>query len=224
MRPDLRQRWAVIAVIVLAALVAVIGWQTWQKASRPTDFAMYLEASRAHWSGGDPYAVGEGAPFIYPLFLCVIMWPFWHLPLAANVATWFVLSVAAAASAIAIFAKLHEHLGTHRLLVAIAIVSVFLADVVQSNLRNGQVNFVVLFACAAFAWYWVRNRGWVSSAWLGAAIALKITPALFLVFLAVNRQWRRLGEAVAFAAVFSHGLPWLVAGSRAWSDTRGDQE
>jgi len=218
---DLGRRWAIGALIVLAIFVAVLAAQTWAKATRPTDLQMYLAASRALWSGADPYAAGDGAPFIYPLFLCVVVWPLWHVPLAAHVWIWFALSIASAVVAISLLSRLHQDLGRHRLIVASAIVAMFLAEPMQSNLRNGQINFIVIAMCAAFAWYWSRGRGVAASAWLAAAISLKITPAIFIVFLVMRRQWSRIAESLAMTALFAIGLPWLVAGSRMWADYRG---
>ena len=43
MKPDLGRRWAIGAALVLLILVGVMAVQTWTKAARPTDLAMYLE-------------------------------------------------------------------------------------------------------------------------------------------------------------------------------------
>jgi alpha-1,2-mannosyltransferase len=102
--------------------------------------------------------------------------------------------------------------------VSATIVSVALADVLQNNLVNGQVNPVVLALCAGGALMWTRQRRIAAGLAIGAAIAFKITPAVLLIWLARRKDWRTLGWTAAATALFAIGLPWLVAGARVWSD------
>jgi alpha-1,2-mannosyltransferase len=104
---------------------------------------------------------------------------------------------------------------------AAAIGCVLLTEVLQNNLRNGQINFVVMACAVTFAWYWSRERMLLASTWLAAAIAVKITPAILLMWLARRREWKMAAIASAMAAVLTIGLPALVAGPRLVDDFRG---
>jgi alpha-1,2-mannosyltransferase len=102
---------------------------------------------------------------------------------------------------------------TSKLLIASAIAFIPLTDIVQNNLVNGQVNFIVIACCAAFAWSRHRGRHTIGSFWLGAAIAIKLTPAILLGFLARRLEWRRVVETVVIAAILGVVLPWLITGA-----------
>ena len=204
---------------MLAVLVAVLAVQTFGRVGHGVDFETYLAASQQLWNGGDPYAVGAGAPFLYPLFLAVILWPLWHMPLVWAAAIWFALSIGSAGAAIWAVTGVHGGLGSRRVLVALAIVAVLLAEIGQNNLRNGQVNLIVVGCCGAFIWTWAQGRRWSASLWLAAAIAIKVTPAIFLIMVALRRDWRSLTVTLLATFMFAGVLPWAVAGSRAWNDS-----
>ncbi|HEX5069163.1 MAG TPA: glycosyltransferase family 87 protein [Vicinamibacterales bacterium] len=208
-----------LAVALLAALAAVFAVQMWGRAFRPggNDFTTYLSASRDFWSGANPYAADLPFPFIYPLFLCVALWPLTHVPYAIAVSIWYALTIAALAATTAAVALMRGATRTPWLVVT-AIVAVALADVLQNNLVNGQVNGVVLALCALGALAWTRQRRAAAGIAIGAAIAIKITPALLLVWLARRRDWRTMTWAAGAAVVCAIGLPWLAAGSRIWPD------
>jgi alpha-1,2-mannosyltransferase len=208
-----------LAALVLTVLTIVLGVQTWGKAMRVNgnDLTGYLLASRALWHGSNPYTIDSPFPFIYPMFLCVLLWPLTLIPYGAAVLVWFVIAVASFALTMGVMGSLQGS-RTGSLVLSVTLVCVLLADIVQNNLLNGQVNFLVLACCAVFAWCWQSGRqGWASAS-LGAAIALKITPAILLLWLARRRQWRSLAETAAFSILFAVVLPWMVAGSRIMDD------
>ena len=208
------RRSATVAIGVLALLAVVLAIQWWTKRPLANDLTTYLNASRGFWSGENPYLVTDPAPFVYPLFLCVALWPLAQLPVWVAGVAWLLGSIAAAALTIYLLARLA---GAQRdrlpaAFVSAAIVFVLLADVVQNNIVNGQVNFVVLACCAAFAWQWHRERPVLASVWLAAAIAAKLTPAILLLMLARRGDWKPVVLALAFALLFILVLPWAVAG------------
>jgi hypothetical protein len=95
------------------------------------------------------------------------------------------------------------------------VLAVLLASrfLVRDILECGVNLALVALAWAAVA-LWSRRREWAGGACLGLAIALKLTPALFLAWFAWKRQWRMVGVTLAITA----GLmlsPTLVMG---WGD------
>jgi alpha-1,2-mannosyltransferase len=207
--------WAAAAAVLLTALCAVLAVQTASRAARAdgNDFTSYLLATRALWNGENPYTVPTPFPFIYPLFLCVLLAPLASAPYAASVALWYAANVAAIGLALTMTLRL-SGAEPRRMVVVLAVVCLLMGGVLQDNLLNGQVNPIVLGLCVVFAWCHLDGRPHAAAMALGAAIALKLTPAILLLFLIRRRAWAVAGEAVAAAIVLAAALPWLVAGDR----------
>jgi alpha-1,2-mannosyltransferase len=129
--------------------------------------------------------------------------------------------VASLVSALAIVLRIAGRVDPGRAVVACAVVCVLLTEVIQNNLRNAQINFVVLTCTLAFGWYWLRGRKWLASSLLAAAIAIKLTPGIFLLWLARRRDWRTLAASVAGAGALTVALPAIVTGPRIVDDLRG---
>lgn len=207
-RPSVR-RASVVALCLLALLFAV---QTWRKAYRPdgNDLTSYLAASHALAEGSNPYAVDTPFPYIYPLFPALALIPLAKAPYGAAVLLWFALSIAALAWVLAWIARREDPEGRARDAVPIAAIAlILLTEVVQNNLLNGQVNFVVL-ACSVAA---IRagSTGFTSAAWWGAAIATKILPLALAPWWVLRRRPLVIIGAVAIAIALALA-PVLVAG------------
>ncbi|MGH9329676.1 MAG: glycosyltransferase family 87 protein [Vicinamibacterales bacterium] len=200
------------SALALAVLVVVFAAQTWRKAYRPdgNDLTSYLAASRALAEGSSPYEVASPFPYIYPLFPALALIPLAAVPYGVAVLLWFALSVAALGWTLALFARRETPDGRLADAVPIAAIVLFLLiEVVQNNLLNGQVNFVVL-ACSVAA---VRAgaTGFRAAAWWGTAIATKILPLGLAPWWLLRRRplvvMCAIGIAVALALA-----PVLVAG------------
>ena len=195
-------------VLAAAAVVAtaVLGAQTWHKAFRPggNDLTSYLLSARALWDGQSPYGLDTPFPYIYPLFLAFAIVPLAILPYGAAVIGWFAASVAALGAILLGPTKLGTSEGGRRWTsgsaVAAAAAVLVTFNVIQNNLLNGQVNFFVVLCCALAV---KQTRAIAAGAWLGAAIALKLMPALLLVYFVVRRQFRAILVAAATALVLA---------------------
>src|SRR6185369_1807731 len=83
----------------------------------------------------------------------------------------------------------------------VALVALLAAlDPIQIDLLNGQVNTELLVLVIVFVDQYARGRRKTAAAALGAAIALKIVPLVFALFLLVRRDFRVLGGALLVAA------------------------
>ncbi len=71
-----------ISLGLVAAVVIFLLVQTLGRANRVEgyDFTSYLLASRAFWHGLNPYLVSTDFPFIYPLPVCVLVYPLTLIP------------------------------------------------------------------------------------------------------------------------------------------------
>jgi Glycosyltransferase family 87 len=214
-RPAVRRASA----IILALLGLLFAVQAWRKAYRPdgNDLTSYLAASRALLEGTNPYEVATPFPYIYPLFSALVLIPFTLVPYSVAVLLWFVISAATLVWVLAWVAAREDPAGHARDAVPIAaIVLLLLAEIVQNNLLNGQVNFVVLAFCIAA----IRagSNGFASAGWWGAAIATKILP------LAAAPWWLLRGRIVVvigavMIAVALALAPALIAGTKAFDWT-----
>jgi alpha-1,2-mannosyltransferase len=210
-------------VLAAAAIVAtvVLGAQTWHKAFRPggNDLTSYLLSARALWDGQSPYGLDTPFPYIYPPFLAFVIVPLAMLPYGAAVIGWFAASVAALAVVLRRWAFRSE------LAMAAAVIVTF--NVIQNNLLNGQVNLLVVLCCLMSIDVGrvppspgtMRGgpvaRDFAAGLWLGAAIALKLMPALLLVYFLVRRQFRAIVAAGVTALVLALVPALLIGGSGA---------
>lgn len=176
------------------------------------------------WAGGhDLYefiAPNTDLGFTYPPFAGLMMRPMAELPLA--LAGWVNVIGSSAALAVILVALLRpiaDRSGWSTwFTVGIALPLAIALEPTRETLGFGQVN-LLLFALiiadlVALRW---RHRGgvrrgqamgplrrlWFSGAWAGAGIGLatsiKLTPALFIVYLLVTRQWRAATTAAGTA-------------------------
>jgi hypothetical protein len=103
-----RAWWVWAALAILAALAAAFAIQAWGRAMRPggNDLTTYLTAAREFWRGANPYAIDSPFPFVYPLFLCVAIWPLAQLPYGVAVAVWCAIALAAMAGTTTVIAAM----------------------------------------------------------------------------------------------------------------------
>jgi hypothetical protein len=203
-----------LVVLGLAFVFAVLLFQTYDKANRPQgyDLDAYLYASRALITGEDPYR-DSAFPYIYPLFLALLVTPLLALPSVAVHLIWFLLNAAALLGSAWILAGL---LATReKAILPFACLFVLLLDSIQNNFLNGQVNFIVLYLCLQFLRDYRDGRDSRAALALGAATAIKILPGI-LVLLLVLRGKHKTAAAAALWAIGFCLLPWFVVGNSLW--------
>ncbi|SDY18222.1 Protein of unknown function [Micromonospora pattaloongensis] len=231
---DLRTvvRLGIVAGAFYAAWLAI---QTFGRPYNFFDMKIYHGAV-VWWAGGnDLYefiAPLTTLGFTYPPFAGLVMLPMAALPTEA--AGWVNVAASLAALAVVLAALLRpiaDRLGWSRwFAVALAVPLATAIEPVRETLGYGQVN-LLLFALimadlVALRW---RARGgarreetagllrrfWLSGAWAGAGVGLatsiKLTPALFIVYFVVTKQWRAALTAVGTAFGVTVGT-FLVAG------------
>ncbi|HET6400260.1 MAG TPA: glycosyltransferase family 87 protein [Candidatus Kapabacteria bacterium] len=211
--PSTHARRDRIVLSIGAGVLLLLLVQTIEKAYRPQgyDFTSYLLATKAFWHGENPYLTLTSFPFIYPLVVCVLLYPIAMLPYAASIVLWFALSVAALAYTFYLL------LGKQPLVLLNGVLSsLLLIGVLQNNLLNGQINLIVLALTAGFFAGLRRGATTRATMLLTLAIAIKLTPAIFIVYLLVRRAWGALALTLVFlAALFA--VPILVSGGIAWN-------
>lgn len=86
----------------------------------------------------------------------------------------------------------------------------------HSNFLLGQVHIVMLFLLTLAAWLYFKDRHFLSGIAVAAAAAIKIYPALFLVFLLLKRQWRAAAGLLLGAASATLVSIWLFGVDACW--------
>ncbi|MFD6161171.1 glycosyltransferase 87 family protein [Nocardia sp. NPDC060256] len=146
--------------------------------------------------------IGAGLPFIYPPFAALALSPFALLPWHAAAFTFFVSSVAALALTMYLVARRVWPGEDQRRLVLVATACAtplaLLLEPVHSTLDFGQVNLLlmalVVADCLAIKPRW--RRGML----IGVAAAIKLTPAAFVLYFLVRRDYKSAATAAATGA------------------------
>jgi Glycosyltransferase family 87 len=141
-----------LAVAWAAVIGAVLFAQTWTRAQRPggIDLTSYLLSADVLRHGGSPYLLPTPFPYRYPATLAFLLIPLTFVSASVALVTWFALNAMAAVWSIRSLARAKVP-DTSDTVVFLAVFFTLFFTIVQSNLRNGQVNFLVLALCAAAA-------------------------------------------------------------------------
>ncbi|WP_432827492.1 glycosyltransferase 87 family protein [Dactylosporangium sp. CA-092794] len=190
----------------VAAFVALTArWHGW------FDLRVYHGAVRLWLDGGDLYAYREPGPqrnygFTYPPFAAVCFVPLALLPFAAALAVITAASVAGSAALLWVWFR-------RWLPVMAGLILLVALEPWRDTLSFGQINLVLLALVGLDLL--VLRRGPL----VGLAVAVKLTPALFIGYLLIARRYREAFVA-AGTALAATGVAWLVApgaSRRYWS-------
>jgi alpha-1,2-mannosyltransferase len=207
------------ALAVLAGLGTGFFLQMYARMARPggNDLGARMAAARILVGGGNPYMLeasqGHGP---YPLTIDVLVIPLTWIPLGLAQSLWFLLSVAALVGSLVILDRLWRDAHGGGLLldvpfvVRLAALALVLFIPFQNHLRYGQLNLLLLYLCALFLALHLRGREQPGAASLAGGIALKLTPAVFLLYLGRARCYRAVALTIASTLLLAVGLPALI--------------
>ncbi|SNT46578.1 Protein of unknown function [Asanoa hainanensis] len=227
----------VVRLVVLAGAF-VTAWYAIGAFGRPYNFFdMKIYHGAAVWwaSGHDLYAYAApdtGLGFTYPPFAGLLMSPMAHVPFAA--AAWINVVASLLALAVVMWALLgpiSRRYGWSRwFATGLTVAAAAAIEPVRETLGYGQINlllFLLIMAdMVALRWRARASAGFLPTggalvrfvrggAWAGVGIGLaasiKLTPALFVMYFLVTRQWRAATTAVATAIAVTAGT-FMVAG------------
>ncbi|BBY60470.1 polyprenol-phosphate-mannose-dependent alpha-(1-2)-phosphatidylinositol mannoside mannosyltransferase [Mycolicibacterium sarraceniae] len=230
-KPRLTTGWRVTQVAIVA-LLANAGWILFAKIPYRIDIEVYRMGGQAWLDGRPLYAgdamfhtlVGLDLPFTYPPLAAIVFSPFAWMPLpVASVtitvitlllvllSTWIMLSRLAVWPSSAIT---REPAWLRRAWLAAGIVAlaVMYLEPIDANFDFGQINVVLMTLVIADCL--PRRTPWPRGLLLGIAIALKLTPAVFLLYFLLRRDGRAALTAVASFVVAS-----LLGCALAWRDS-----
>lgn len=197
------------------------------------DLLVYRAAGRAMLADRSLYAHDfaavnhspYGLAFIYPPFSALLFIPMAVVPAGFAKVLMVLINAAACTTffAVIVFAALDDwgRLRSWRSLtspisvrtatVIFAAVVVFVLSVpVDDTFEFGQVNLILAAAVALDIL--VPRAPWPRGLLVGLAVAIKLTPAVFIGYFLITRQWRALTVSLATAAS-AMALSWLVCPS-----------
>lgn len=221
-----RPVWA-IARRVLPWVVLVAGAlrvASYVPTKMPPDLAVYRMGGRAVVESLDLYDLTENLlqmPFTYPPFAAVLFVPLHLLSGAGARVVWFALSLVLIGLCTWLLAQAFpkvagiapERMWFSKLELWILLTGfTLLLDPTHWNLGLGQINLLLLWLVLFDGLRMQRHGGYLT----GIATGIKLVPAIFIVSMAVNREWRRALSAVAaFAATVVVGF--LVMPGQSWA-------
>ncbi len=216
---------AVLASFFLVRLLGILG-----DAMSCEDLLVYRAAGRAILAGHSLYAPDfaavnhspYGLPFIYPPFSALLFIPLAIVPaglakvlmflLNAGACTIFFGSIVVAAAGdwgrLRSWRSLTAPISVRSATVVVAAVVVYVLSIpVKATFEFGQVNLILAAAVALDIL--VPRVPWPRGLLVGLALAIKLTPAVFIGYFLVTRKWRAAAVSVA-TAMSAMALSWLI--------------
>jgi Glycosyltransferase family 87 len=191
---------------VLVLEVAVVVWfaathhavdfdvYMWGGHAVTSDSSLYLTASQGHW-------------FTYPPFAAVVFAAISLMPFTAAQVLWELASVTAFGVACYATLRLAGQRPSRTMVAGLTAAGLAL-EPVYHTLFNGQINLILLAFVLTDVWLAAQGRR--GGILVGIAAAMKLTPAVFvLFFLLAGRVRTAVTAAVSFAACA--GIGFLVA-------------
>ncbi|HJE51449.1 MAG TPA: glycosyltransferase 87 family protein [Tessaracoccus flavescens] len=224
------------AVAVAFVLYLVVGLTWWFPGEDPwiryaIDYDVYRLGGQALLNGDDLYGLlpdtraGANLPFTYPPIAAVLFTVFAVIPFSTGKA---LLTLATCASMLGVIYLVLCELGATRRgafwlmfpLGAFALQTLPMRETIDF----GQVN-AILMALVVIDLFAFRGRPW-QGALVGLALAIKLTPAVFLAYFLIRRDWRALAVGIGSALLYT-GIGFLITPRDSltyWTHTLRDPE
>jgi hypothetical protein len=211
------------AYAILVLLFVILWFQTLHRASRLEgyDLDTYLLSAQSLLQGKSPYILEIQFPYLYPLFLSVVLIPATWIPSTLVHFFWYFLNWCCLLVAISLWLRLmtrHLPLAEMRMMVfpLSMLLLVFLSPL-HNHLTNGQINLVVLLCCMLFLYFLLHQENDpLSAIFLALAISIKIMPIVFAGFLLFRRRYACIACTVLFTILCCLILPYPFFGSDLW--------
>lgn len=202
---------AVVAWVLLSFRDGVLG------SAYRMDLDVYRVAVDVWWQGGNVYERlpmlqnGWHLPYLYPPVAIVVLAPFAVVPLWLASAVWALVTIAAIAIVLVVVLRALDVRPTALLVGALLPVSLAL-EPVRETLYFGQINWLLMLLVVADCL--VRTPRWPRGMLVGIAAAVKLTPAVFVLFFLLRGD-RRAALTAGVSFLGATALGFLVS----WSNS-----
>ncbi|GAA0949855.1 glycosyltransferase 87 family protein [Kribbella koreensis] len=193
----LRRRLQLLVLVVILTPLLYFSW------SGNVDLNVYRTGGYAYLHDISLYSEGFGQlvpwvalPFTYPPIAAVLFVPLHLLPMPLADLTMCVGSAAGLTATMLVIAYRLRGWNKHAITLGLAAtVAAFAFEPIRSTIGFGQIN-LMLMALVALDCLLPQTR-WPRGALVGLAAAIKLTPAVFVVYFLVRRQYREAAVAMA---------------------------
>ncbi|WP_238419464.1 glycosyltransferase 87 family protein [Gordonia sp. 'Campus'] len=227
-----RARGGTLAAFVISSILAIVVLPNQPPTPYRIDFDVYRMGGRVLIDGGDLYGVlprlAEGAylPFTYPPLAAGLFSVFTIVPLWLGQILFTAISIGCLLLVCRIvMSRLVSRPSADVWWLALVATTIGLwLEPVRDTLNFGQIN-IVLMTLVVVDTMLGRGRWW-NGLLVGLAISIKLTPAVFLLYFFLRRDWRALAVA-AVSAVGYAGLGYLLTPSHSityWTSTLFDTD
>ncbi len=180
------------------------------------DLDVYRRAGAALLNGSDFYALPGSLPFLYPPFAALLAVPLAVLPSAPVEIAWTI------AGGLSLLAVLHRFGLSGWQLSLVGTATIYFVDPISETLAFGQpgIFLMALVVLDLVPGPRVLPRRVLPAGMLTAiAAALKLTPAIFVLYLIAIRQWRAAITGIVVGLAITIGTLAIVPGPsiRFWS-------
>ena len=174
------------------------------------DLEVYRAGGRAWLDGVDLYAqpfptqIGHPLSFTYPPISAVLLSPLAWLPLGVANAVWAVLTIALVVGTLVLLLPLvgvRARSPQWWWLLAAAFALTARLEPIRSTMGYGQVNVAIMALVAADCL--LRRTPWPRGALVGLVAAVKLTPAVFVLYFLVRKDYKAAATAAASGALVS---------------------
>jgi alpha-1,2-mannosyltransferase len=192
------------AAIVLALALAVVVWHNW--GSVWLDLRVYRAGAQVWLDGGDfyqnfPPETHLELPFTYPPLAALFFVPLALMPMLLAAAAVLMTSLACLGMTLwLVIGRIRPSLNeADRLALTFVCTAVALfLEPVQATLSFGQVNLVLMAAVALDCLS--TKTAWPRGLLIGIAAAIKLTPAGFLLYFLIRKDWKAAATVLGSAA------------------------
>jgi alpha-1,2-mannosyltransferase len=178
--------------LTAVAVLAAVAWFVFVADVYRLDLDVYRIGVTTWLRGGDLYgklpetAAGIALPFIYPPISAVVMVPMAAVPFSVASMTLTVLTIALVAVTMVLTLSSLGLSGNWLALLPVVLV----LEPMRSTLDYGQINVILMVLVVADCL--AGKPRWPRGALVGLAAALKLTPAAFVLFFLLRRDWKAL--------------------------------
>ncbi|MET7400697.1 glycosyltransferase 87 family protein [Dactylosporangium sp. NPDC005572] len=192
--------------VLLALLVALVAYGHWWYGNRHQFFDLGIYRQAVNWwlDGHDLYDFTkpddtQGAlGFTYPPFGALVLVPFGVLPWGGAVTLYAVVTIGAVALTTWWLLAPVARDKVFAMILALTVISAL--EPIRETYTFGQINMVlVLLVLTDLLVLLPRGSRW-AGVLVGLAAAIKLTPAIFIVYLLISRRYRAGLTAIASAA------------------------
>lgn len=142
----------------------------------------------------------------------VLLTPFAYLPIPAAALAWNIAKLAVILATLWMVAGLAAH-GRRRIADYVLGLGVaWCLTLIIGDLLHGNTNVFVMGAVVAHLWLFRRGRDLAGGAVLALAICLKMTPAIFLLYWAYQRNWKLLAGTLVGLVLLAVAVPAAAVG------------